>query len=611
MAENTKKKGTFFRNIFSFMFRGSNHEELSPLEEEAMRTPFQTIVTNFLHNKVALVGTITFLLVIILCFGLSYIFPLDINFYDSSQANISPGYGIMSYPKELKGNVGEISVGSTFGVAVGKDGTRYQWNDLSDPTLNRKLETIPPEAENLKMISAGLDHVLAVNEDNVVLTWGNDFVKKLSNIPKELTTGEVPIRQVVAAAQYSLALTEEGYLYFWGNGNLVEMDQNSIKKDYQGNIKRVSGGSNNVILIMEDGSINVLGMKGTIFFQYPEDLPPVVDVAMSETAALGLTEDGRIVTWGGGQYDLLNIPEEVVQGEVKQIAAGRYHFTALMNDGTVVSWGRELFGESNAPNITDATAIYSGYFQNYAVREDGSIATWGKSGYLMGSDALGRDVFRRLLTGGRITLFIGAVAVLIAMVIGVTVGGVAGFYGGRIDNILMRISEVMGSVPFLPLAMTLSAMIGNNLSDTGRIFMIMAIQGVLSWPPLARLVRGQILAEREKEFVTAAKALGIRERVIIFRHILPNVISVIIVNVTLRYATSLLTESSLSFLGFGVVAPNPTWGNMLSNSQSSKILKDYWWRWVFPAAALSVSTISINCIGDGLRDAIDPKTNER
>lgn len=610
MAESKKKKGSLFRNTFKFMFMGSRHEELSPLEEEAMRTPFQTILRNFFRNKIAVTGMVVFVLMLVLCFGLSYIMPLDVNYFDTSQANISPGYGIMSYPKALEGNVGEISVGSTFGVAVGKDGTRYQWNDLSDPGMNKKLETIPEEAGKLKGISAGLDHVLAVNTDNVVLTWGNDFVRKLSAVPKELTTGEIPIRQVVAAAQYSLVLTEESYLYMWGNTNLVEMDQSSIKKDMQGHIDRVVGGSNNVILIMDDGSINVLGMKGTVFFQFPENMPPLKDVVMTETAALGLTEDGNIVAWGGGQHNLLNIPEGV-QGHVKQIAAGRYHFTILLDDGTVRSWGRDLFGESNSPDITGVQAIYSGYFQNYAVLENGKIHTWGKAGYLMGSDAMGRDVFQRLLTGGRITLTIGAVAVLIAMVIGVLVGGVAGFYGGRVDNVLMRIAEVMGSVPFLPLAMTLSAMIGNNLTDTGRMFMIMAILGILSWPPLARLVRGQILAEREKEFVTAAKALGIRERVIIFRHILPNVISVIIVNVTLRYATSLLTESSLSFLGFGVVAPNPTWGNMLSNSQSTKILKDYWWRWVFPAAALSISTISINLFGDGLRDAIDPKTNER
>nr|HML49001.1 ABC transporter permease subunit [Clostridia bacterium] len=438
----------------------------------------------------------------------------------------------------------------------------------------------------------------------------NDVVRKLSRVPEELTTGKVAVRQIVAGSQYSLVLTEEGYLYFWGNGNLVEMEQDSIKKSLQNNIARVAAGSNNVVLIMNDGSITVLGMRGTVFFQIPDDMPPLVDAVLGETAALGLTADGRVAAWGGQQYGMLNVPEDI-QGHVTQIAAGRYHFTVLLDDGTVRSWGRELFGESTAPRIDNAVAVYAGYFQNYAVTSDGKVVTWGKAGYLMGSDDLGRDVFRRLLTGGRISLTIGAIAVLISMVIGVIIGGISGFYGGQIDNVLMRLAEIVGSIPFLPLAMTLSSIFGNKLGDTGRMIMIMIILGVLSWPGLARLIRGQILAEREKEFVTAAKALGIRERVIIFRHILPNVISVVIVNITLRYATSLLTESSLSFLGFGVVPPNPTWGNMLSNSQSTKILRDYWWRWIFPAAALSVSTIAINCFGDGLRDAIDPKSNER
>ena len=159
--------------------------------------------------------------------------------------------------------------------------------------------------------------------------------------------------------------------------------------------------------------------------------------------------------------------------------------------------------------------------------------------------------------------------------------------------------------------MILSAIVGNQVSELGRISLIMVILGVLSWPGLARLVRAQILAEREKEFVTAARAMGIRQSSIIFRHILPNVITVVIVNTTLNFATCLLTESSLSFLGFGVVEPSPTWGNMLTGSQSSTVIGDFWWRWVFPAVALSLATISINLVGDGLRDAIDPKSNER
>ncbi len=141
--------------------------------------------------------------------------------------------------------------------------------------------------------------------------------------------------------------------------------------------------------------------------------------------------------------------------------------------------------------------------------------------------------------------------------------------------------------------------------------MIMVILGVLSWTSLARLVRAQVLAEREQEFVTAARAMGIKELTIVFKHIIPNVISVIIVTATLDFATCMLTESSLSFLGFGVALPRPTWGNMLNGAINSVVIKSYWWRWVFPSILLGVCCICINLVGDGLRDAIDPKSNER
>jgi len=139
----------------------------------------------------------------------------------------------------------------------------------------------------------------------------------------------------------------------------------------------------------------------------------------------------------------------------------------------------------------------------------------------------------------------------------------------------------------------------------------MVVLGLLSWTGLAYLVRAQILAQREMEYVTAAKALGVREGGIIFKHIIPNVISVIIVSATISFATSMLTESSLSYLGFGIVPPTPTWGNMLTGANDSIVIQQYWWRWVFPSLIFSICTICINIIGDGLRDAIDPKSNER
>jgi peptide/nickel transport system permease protein len=150
-----------------------------------------------------------------------------------------------------------------------------------------------------------------------------------------------------------------------------------------------------------------------------------------------------------------------------------------------------------------------------------------------------------------------------------------------------------------------------EIDETYRVYMIMVVLGLLSWPGLARLVRGQILKEREQDFVLAAKALGIKEKHIITRHILPNVINVVIVSTTLSYAGALLTESGLSFLGFGVRYPKPSWGNMLTGTQSMTVLRYYWWAWIIPAIFIILTALSVNLVGDGLREAMDPKANER
>src|SRR5699024_5207037 len=232
-------------------------------------------------------------------------------------------------------------------------------------------------------------------------------------------------------------------------------------------------------------------------------------------------------------------------------------------------------------------------------------------GYLFGTDNMGRSVALRMLKGGQMTMTVGFVSVIISLIIGIIVGGIAGYYAGKVDILLMRVAEVVGSLPFIPLALILSALIGNKVSEVGRIIMIMVILGILSWPGVAYMVRAQVLAERQKEFVTAAKALGVRERNIIFRHIVPNVMTIIIVNATLSFATCMLTESGLSFLGFGVSEPIPSWGNMLNDCRSSEVISQFWWRWIFPSIALALGTISINLFGDGLRKAVDPKPSER
>lgn len=229
--------------------------------------------------------------------------------------------------------------------------------------------------------------------------------------------------------------------------------------------------------------------------------------------------------------------------------------------------------------------------------------------HLFGTDDLGRDMLTRLLYGGRISLSIGILAIGLAVMIGVIIGSLAGFYGGRMDNALMRFTDIMLSLPrlFLLILMTL-ILRGINwpgLQKSGGIVAIILVIGLLSWMVIARLVRGSFLSLREKEFVEAARALGYSNRRIILRHILPNALSPVIVAATLGVAGAIITESGLSYLGFGVQPPTPTWGNMLRNAQD-EMMRGNMWMAIFPGLMILVTVLAINYVGDGLRDALDP-----
>lgn len=593
----SKKRNSTFGASIRRMFT-PHKEEKSLLEEEQMQSPFRTIVKNFVSNKLAMIGVIVFLLIFLSCMIIPIFAPFDPLYQDTTQQNVSPGFNMMDYPSELKGNVKQISVGSTFAVGLDNDGKVYVWGKTSNGE-----DKIPEFRNPIVQVAAGMTHILALDEKGNVYTWGYNRMQ-LDMIPQSIK--EFGVTQIAAGQQISFALCENGKLYYWGNENIISLQA----ADYQGQIAKIAPNADTVVALLKDGRVVALTKKDTPYSRVPEDLTDVVDIVSTDKSAAALTADGRVVVWGAADYDVYDIPEEI-QGHVTQLSAGRTHFSALLDDGTVAAWGRNNFGQSDPPALTGIVELESGYFQNYAIDEDGNIHTWGLKGYMFGSDERGRDVLGRLLTGGRMTMTIGAIAVIISTIIGIIIGGISGYFGGKVDMLLMRLTEIVMSIPFLPFAMILSAILGSSVPETARISMIMIILGLLSWPSLARLVRAQILAEREKEFVTAAKAMGIRELGIVFRHILPNVITVIIVNTTLDFATCMLTESSLSFLGFGVVEPSPTWGNMLTSAQSSTVIGEYWWRWVFPSLALGFSTISINAIGDGLRDAIDPRSNER
>jgi peptide/nickel transport system permease protein len=225
--------------------------------------------------------------------------------------------------------------------------------------------------------------------------------------------------------------------------------------------------------------------------------------------------------------------------------------------------------------------------------------------HILGTDVVGRDIWARLLYGGRTSTIVGFGAVALYLVIGTALGMIAGFYGRFLDQAIMRFTDTILSIPPLLLIVVFVSVVGPSIGS------VIAVIGLLGWPQTTRLVRGQLLVLREAEFITAARVIGVPDRTILVRHMLPNILGPLTVVATFGVATAVLLESSLSFLGLGVRPPEASWGNLITEATSPVVLNLLPWQWMPAAVAITATVLGVNFIGDGLRDAIDPKTVKR
>lgn len=228
----------------------------------------------------------------------------------------------------------------------------------------------------------------------------------------------------------------------------------------------------------------------------------------------------------------------------------------------------------------------------------GNFAAAPTAQHLLGTDDVGRDVLSRLIFGTQVSLIVGIGSVLIYASIGIALGLLSGYFGGLIDSLIMRITEVFMAYPHFMIIMVIVSLIGPNMMT------VMLVMGFMGWPPICRLVRGEVLKVKAMDYVASAKVTGYSPYTIVFRHILPNVLSPILVNATFGIASAILTEASLSFLGLGVQPPTSSWGNMLTSAQSLTTLSEEPWRWIPPGIAILAAVLTINFLGDGLNEAV-------
>lgn len=639
----SSKVGRWFRR----WFLGAKYEEKKtetngqPDDSELIVSPGRQILQRFLDRKFAVFSVC----VVIIMFLVVLVVPKTKfmeKYYDAftevTQKDLPPNLSYMSVPGELADNIKMIDSYGSFTVGLSKAGKVYVWGSTKIGATGLNVAEIPDVVKNSKIafVTAGIDCILAMTEDGVVHGWGsNQFGQyeatpevidnpNLVPIPEDLTNGSIDVTKVkkmIAGYQAQAVLMEDGTLYLWGNKQTYA---NLDKVMKQKGIVDIDFTLNNVVAINEkrssivtgikklyDSARSSIGEKAIKMSDFLDGRKIQAITATSDSVCL-LLEDGSIGLVGDFPTDVINVPT-LPEGEYyTEVQGGTYHYTAVTNMGHVYSFGGDHYYQARAPKkLTTAHDVYAGAFQSYAVDENGKLVDkWGLKGYLFGTDDRGADIFKRVIAGGAVTMTVGAVAVIIEIIIGVTLGLLAGYFGGWVDMLVMRVAEVFAAIPLMPFMMIMSSLLAQvNLSQDQRLLMIMVILGVLGWPGFCRITRAQILVARESEYVTAAKSMGVKEGRIAFKHILPNIISVILVNITLSFARSMQTETSLSFLGFGVAYPKPSWGNMLTRASNATAAINFWWQWVFTSAILILTTICINTIGDTLRDVMDPKSS--
>ncbi len=366
------------------------------------------------------------------------------------------------------------------------------------------------------------------------------------------------------------------------------------------------------------------------------NLPPEETALKEEMKELIVSEDTALTTQKESEELKTSVEEEVTYKEISPIrmVLRRFFRSKLSIVGIVMLvflfafsfLGPVIYNRWGEDEIDESTTLNT-YIYTYTPKENSSIDTevieelqqesltntFAPLGadHLLGTDDKGMDVFVRLMYGGRISLTIGFIVVIFETIIGIVLGGIAGYYGGWVDQVIMRIVDIFNCIPTLPILLIASAVIDSwQLTADQRIYILMVMITLFSWSGIARLVRGQILSLREQEYITATEVMGFSTARKIFKHLIPNVMPQLIVAMTLGLGSVILYESTLSYLGLGVQLPKAAWGTMISTANDPQVLNYHLNMWLPAGIMIVIAVLGFNFVGDGLRDAMDPKSRK-
>ncbi len=346
--------------------------------------------------------------------------------------------------------------------------------------------------------------------------------------------------------------------------------------------------------------------------------------AVKHEALKAYANDGVSFQADGAEYQL-DKDGNILSGDTVIGYISRFVVASKDNGVVITRDFKERLGEAIEADEKEFSYVSEdGEEHTYTISYDGGAKVWSvkqetetyvydtysspSKAHPLGTDNNGMDMLTRLMYGGRVSLIIGFIVIIIETVIGVIMGGISGYFGGWVDNLIMRLVDIFYCIPSMPIIIILGAAMDNmKVEPQIRMLYLMLILGVLGWAGIARLVRGQILSLREQEFMTATEACGIRVSRRIFKHLIPNVMPQLIVSCTMGLGSVILTEATLSFLGLGVKFPFASWGNIISDVNNSYVMTTFWFIWIPAGICLLVAVLGFNFVGDGLRDAFDPK----